>query len=139
MGWQIELAKLLNKGSKVAKVPKVRPEKIGSLGTRFSAWIQGTKLSSWIKAGAAGGVGYTIYHAWGSGISTIAEATGLPEDTVESILFACIGVMIAYIAAKLLFPDNGGGTTVVIDGRDPSVRKRSSDSTKKGGSQKRRG
>ena len=60
MGWQIELAKLLNKGSKAAKVPKVRFEKLGSLGARFSTWIQGTKLSSWIKAGAAGGIGYTI-------------------------------------------------------------------------------
>lgn len=134
MGWQIELAKLLNQGSKAAKAPKVRFEKIGSLGTRFSAWIQGTKLSSWIKAGAAGGVGYTIYHAWGSGISTIAEATGLPENTVESILFACIGVMIAYIAAKLLFPDNGGGTTVVVD----SGSRGKSDSGRSGSSSKRR-
>ena len=134
MGWQIELAKLLNKGSKAAKVSKVRFEKLGSLGARFSTWIQGTKLSSWIKAGAAGGIGYTIYHAWGSGISTSAEATGLPEDTVESVLFACIGVMIAYIAAKLLFPDNGGTTFVV----DSGSRGRSNSGRSGNGSKRRR-
>ena len=114
MGWQIELVKHLKNVPKVSKVPKVRFERIGSLGARFSKWIQGTKISSWFKVGAAGGIGYTIYHAWGSGVSTIAKATGLPDDTVEAVLFAGLGIMVAYVAARLLFPNNGG-ITVVID------------------------
>ena len=121
MGWQIELAKLLKNGPKVSKVPKVRFERIGSLGARFSKWIQGTKISSWFKAGVAGGIGYTIYHAWGSGVSTIAKATGLPDDTVEAVHFAGLGIMVAYVAARLLFPNNGG-TTVVIDSGGRSRR-----------------
>lgn len=134
MGWQIEFAKLLNKGSKASKVPKIRFEGLGSLGTRFSSWIQGTKFSSWVKAGLAGGVGYTIYHAWGSSITAIADATGLSESTVESLLFAVIGIMVAYIAARLLVP--GNGSTVVV-GSGSSAR-RPSGSRGRDGSKRRR-
>ena len=136
MGWQIELAKLLKNVPKVSKVPKVRFERIGSLGARFSKWIQGTKISSWFKAGVAGGIGYTIYHAWGSGVSTIAKATGLPDDIVEAVLFAGLGIMVAYVAARLLFPNNGG-TTVVIDSGGRSERQSGSRSNR-GRSRRRR-
>ena len=136
MGWQIELAKHLKNVPKVSKVPKVRFERIGSLGARFSKWIQGTKISSWFKAGVAGGIGYTIYHAWGSGVSTIAKATGLPDDTVEAVLFAGLGIMVAYVAAMLLFPYNSG-TTVVIDSGGCSGRQSGSRSNR-GRSRRRR-
>lgn len=119
MGW-ISIVKL-GKGVSKVKVPKVRFD-FASLGTRFSTWIQGTKFSSWLKAGLAGGVGYTVYHAWGSGISSLADATGLPESTVESLLFAGIGIMIAYIAARLLIPE--GGSTVVVKTDSDGTRTR---------------
>lgn len=136
MGWQIELAKHLKNVPKVSKVPKVRFERIGSLGARFSKWIQGTKISSWFKAGVAGGIGYTIYHAWSSGVSTTAKATGLPDDTVEAVLFAGLGIMVAYVAARLLFPNNSG-TTVVIDSGGCSGRQSGSRSNR-GRSRRRR-
>lgn len=130
MGW-ISILKF-GKGASKIKVPKVRFNGLGSLGTRFSTWIQGTKFSSWLKAGAAGGVGYTIYHGWKSGVGAIAKATGLDSGTVESLLFAGIGIMVAYVAAKLLFPDSSGTTVVVGDSK--SVNGGSSKRTSASGS-----
>ena len=128
-GW-ISIVKSAKGVSKV-KVPKLRfaglSSSLSSLGSRFSAWIQGTKFSSWLKAGLAGGIGYTIYHGWKSGIDTIADATGLDSGTVESLLFAFFGVVVAYVAAKLLFPDSGSGkTTVVVNGSKSSGSSKSS-------------
>lgn len=114
MGW-ISLARF---GKGTTRLPKLT--KLGSLGTRFSEWIRATRFSSWLKAGAAGGIGYTIYHSWSSAISSISEATGLSESNVETIAFLILGIAVAYIASKVLFPDNG--TTVVVQDRG-GVRK----------------
>lgn len=123
MGGWISIVKL-GKGASKVKIPKVRfgglSSSLSSLGSRFSAWIQGTKFSSWLKAGVAGGVGYTIYHGWKSGIDSIANATGISSGTVESLLFAFFGIMVAYVAAKLLFPDSGKTTVVVGDSKSRS-------------------
>ena len=115
MGW-ISIVKF-GKGASKIRVPKLRFSGLSSLGTRFSTWIQGTKFTSWLKAGLAGGVGYTIYHGWTSGVDSIAKATGLDSSTVESLLFAGLGIMVAYVAAKLLFPDSGTTTVVVGDAK----------------------
>lgn len=114
MGW-ISLVKL---GKGTTKLPRF--SKLGSLGSRISEWFQATKFSSWLKAGAAGGIGYTIYHSWSSAVSSISDATGLSEDNVETAIFLVLGCMVAYVAAKLLFPDNGSGTTVVVQDRSGS-------------------
>ena len=102
--WIVDLTKGASKLNKASK-----------FSTRISSWLSGVKWGNVFKVGAAGGIGYTIYHAWGSGVDTIANATGLDSGTVESILFLSFGIIAAYVAAKLLFPDNGS-TTVVVGG-----------------------
>ncbi len=141
MGGWISIVKL-GKGASKVKIPKVRfgglgsslSSSLSSLGSRFSAWIQGTKFSSWLKAGVAGGVGYTIYHGWKSGIDSIANATGISSGTVESLLFAFFGIMVAYVAAKLLFPDSGKTTVVVGDSKSRSGFRSGSRSASRSGS-----
>lgn len=143
------ILQFLNSGGKASK--GFRASKLASvwasMSAKMSKWISGTKWTNWFKVGAAGGIGYTIYHAWGSGVDTIADATGLSSDTVESLLFLAFGMLAAYIAARLLFPDNGsttinvGGTSVTRTASKSSQKssKRSSGRTSKKGSSKKKG
>lgn len=75
------------------------------LGTKLGEGLKGLstaisnfKWSNIIKVGAAGGIGYTIYHAWDSATGSIAEATGLSQDNVQTILFFGIGLVVIYVA-----------------------------------------
>lgn len=120
MGWWIAIAKA-GRGAAQSS----RFSRLGSLSARISAWLQSTKWSSWLKVGAAGGVGLTIYHGWRSVISSVSDATGLSEGNVETIMFLIIGAAVAYVAARVLIPyaetrsgsGNGGypnGATFVL-------------------------
>ena len=90
--------------------------KLGEGIKSLSAAISNFKWSNIIKVGAAGGIGYTIYHAWDSATTSIADATGLSQDNVQTILFFGIGLVIVYVAVIYITDRKVGkdGTNVVI-------------------------
>lgn len=88
--------------------------KLGSISSSIGKWLSGTKLSSWLKVGAAGGVGAVIYGGWNSAIASISDATGLSEDNVSTIVLLILGCLVVYIAVSLIRPKNGSGGDVTI-------------------------
>ncbi len=87
---------------------------LGSISSSIGKWLSGTKLSSWLKVGAAGGVGAVIYGGWNSAIASISDATGLSEDNVSTIVLLIIGCLVVYIAVSLIRPKNGSGGDVTV-------------------------
>lgn len=73
----------------------------------LSTWASGVKWSSFLKFGAAGGIGFVIYSGWTSAVGSINDATGLSEDNVQTLLFLAVGFIIVCVLVKLLVPDDG--------------------------------
>lgn len=71
------------------------------LGSRLTTWLAGLEWGGIIKLGAGVGVAGLIWTGWNNVVGTVSDATGLSDDTVKTILFACIGLLIAYILIKL--------------------------------------
>lgn len=101
MGW----LSIFKAGSQGGKITMSLSARLANVSSSISKWLSTTKLSSWLKVGAAGGIGYTIYHAWGSAIESISDATGLSENNVETFAFLIIGGMVVYVAIKILLPE----------------------------------
>lgn len=100
--------------------------KLGDGIKALSTAISNFKWSNIIKVGAAGGIGYTIYHAWDSATGSIAEATGLTQDNVQTILFFGIGLVVVYVAVVYITnrKADSNGSQVVI--QYPESRRRES-------------
>ncbi len=126
MGWSSILKPLLKGGSKISF------KLVETLGKGFkglSTWLSSTKLYSWVKVGTAGGIGVIIYSGWRSAIGSISDATGLSEDHVQTIVFLVLGVMVVYVAVKMLLPGNG---ETVVNNYIPGESRSSVSSSSKG-------
>lgn len=122
MGWSSIVSSISSAWSKGGfKLGSKLGEGLKGLSSAFS----NIKWSSIFKVGAAGGIGYTIYHAWDSATGSIADATGLSQDNVQTILFFGIGLVVVYLAVVYLTDrkTGGGGSSVVI--QYPEERRRS--------------
>ncbi len=90
-------------------------------GSRASRAASRISWGTWGKVGGAGGAAAVVWTGWTSLVSTVSDATGLTPEETRTSLFLIGGVLVAWIAARLILPDRG--TTVVLDrdsGRRPS-------------------
>lgn len=111
-----------------------------SFSKSFSSWLSATKLSSWLKVGAAGGVGVVIYSGWTSAIRSISDATGLSEGNVETVVFLILGCLVVYVAVTLIRPKGSDSdVTVYVPRNDVPYDRLSSRSSGRGSGSNRTG
>lgn len=79
-------------------------EVIGAGMKGFSSWISSWKLGNVLKIGGAGGIVAVVYSTWRSGVSAIADATGLSEDTTATLIGLTVAALILYVIVRLILP-----------------------------------
>ena len=83
-------------------------EAIGTGMKGFSTWVSSWKLGNVLKIGGAGGLVAVVYSTWRSGVASIAEATGLSEDTTATLIGLAFAALILYVVVRLILPPRGG-------------------------------
>ena len=91
-------------GASFGKLLKGGGSFFGSIGKGFSTWLSSLKFGNILKIGGAGGIIAIVYNAWNSGIQTISDASGLSADTVSTLIFIGIAVLILYIVYRIIVP-----------------------------------
>lgn len=88
-----------------------------SLGTALadglkglSAWISTWKAGNVLKIGGAGGIVAVVYSTWRSGISAVADATGLSEDTTATLIGLAFAALVLYVIVRLILPPKNGSS-----------------------------
>ncbi|MBR6213585.1 MAG: hypothetical protein IKQ67_02940 [Candidatus Methanomethylophilaceae archaeon] len=87
-----------------AKVGFKAGEAIGTGLKGFSSWVSSWKLGNVLKIGGTGGIVAVIYSTWRSGVSAIADATGLSEDTTATLIGLAFAALILYVIVRLILP-----------------------------------
>lgn len=122
MGWMVYLAKVAAKSGKAAgKVGKAASK--ASKTPQFIKAFNKIKLGSWLKVGAAGGLGVTIYSGWTSLVGSFSKATGLSEENSGTVLFLVFGLMVVWILVSVFVPKRNGGGSVNYNVSLPPSRK----------------
>ena len=91
-----------------AKVGFKVGEAIGAGLKGFSSWVSTWKLGNVLKIGGAGGLVAVVYSTWRSGVASIAEATGLSEDTTATLIGLAFAALVLYIVVRLILPPRKG-------------------------------
>lgn len=121
MGWMVYLAKIAAKSGKAAgKVGNAASK--ASKTPQFIKAFNKIKLGSWLKVGAAGGLGVTIYSGWTSLVGSFSKATGLSEENSGTVLFLVFGLMVVWILVSVFVPKQSGGGFVNYHISGPSDR-----------------
>ena len=109
MSWA-SLFKIFSTAAKTggAKVGFKAGEAIGAGLKGFSSWVSTWKLGNVLKIGGAGGLVAVVYSTWRSGVASIAEATGLSEDTTATLIGLAFAVLILYVVVRLILPPRKG-------------------------------
>ena len=79
-------------------------EAIGAGLKGFSSWVSTWKLGNVLKIGGAGGLVAVVYSTWRSGVASIAEATGLSEDTTATLIGLAFAALVLYVVVRLILP-----------------------------------
>ena len=87
-----------------AKVGFKAGEAIGTGLKGFSSWVSSWKLGNVLKIGGTGGIVAVVYSTWRSGVSAIADATGLSEDTTATLIGLAFAALILYVVIRLILP-----------------------------------
>ncbi|MBE6521869.1 MAG: hypothetical protein E7Z62_01885 [Thermoplasmata archaeon] len=87
-----------------AKVGFKAGEAIGTGLKGFSSWVSSWKIGNVLKIGGTGGIVAVIYSTWRSGVSAIADATGLSEDTTATLIGLTFAALILYVVVRLILP-----------------------------------
>jgi len=87
-----------------AKVGFKAGEAIGAGLKGFSSWVSTWKLGNVLKIGGAGGLVAVVYSTWRSGVSAIADATGMSEDTTATLIGLAFAALVLYIIVRLILP-----------------------------------
>ena len=87
-----------------AKVGFKAGEAIGTGLKGFSSWVSSWKLGNVLKIGGTGGIVAVVYSTWRSGVSAIADATGLSEDTTATLIGLAFAALILYVVVRLILP-----------------------------------
>ena len=70
----------------------------------FSSWVSTWKLGNVLKIGGAGGLIAVVYSTWRSGVSAIADATGMSEDTTATLIGLAFAGLVLYVIVRLILP-----------------------------------
>ncbi len=87
-----------------AKVGFKAGEAIGTGLKGFSSWVSSWKIGNVLKIGGTGGIVAVVYSTWRSGVSAIADATGLSEDTTATLIGLAFAALILYVVVRLILP-----------------------------------
>ncbi len=87
-----------------AKVGFKVGEAIGTGLKGFSSWVSSWKIGNVLKIGGTGGIVAVVYSTWRSGVSAIADATGLSEDTTATLIGLAFAALILYVVVRLILP-----------------------------------
>lgn len=87
-----------------AKVGFKAGEAIGTGLKGFSSWVSSWKIGNVLKIGGTGGIVAVVYSTWRSGVSAIADATGLSEDTTATLIGLAFAILILYVVVRLILP-----------------------------------
>ncbi len=87
-----------------AKVGFKAGEAIGAGLKGFSSWVSTWKLGNVLKIGGTGGIVAVVYSTWRSGVSAIADATGMSEDTTATLLGLTFAALVLYVIVRLILP-----------------------------------
>jgi len=83
-------------------------EAIGTGMKGFSSWVSSWKIGNVLKIGGAGGLVAVVYSTWRSGVASIADATGLSEDTTATLIGLAFAALILYVVVRLILPPRRG-------------------------------
>lgn len=82
-------------------------EAIGAGMKGFSSWVSSWKLGNVLKIGGTGGIVAVIYSTWHSGVSAIADSTGLSYDTTATLIGLAFAALILYVLVRIILPPRG--------------------------------